>query len=73
NSYTVEEKRKAIELAHRTSNTNAARHYLLDLAMLGRWIMKFSQDPSFSSQRNSQRICSGHRAFFPEEEAKLYE
>ncbi|CAG8852473.1 33828_t:CDS:1, partial [Gigaspora margarita] len=73
NSYTVEKKYKAIELAHQTSNANATRHYLLNLAMLGRWVKKFSQDLSFSSQRNSLRIGSGHHAFFPKKEAKLYE
>ncbi|CAG8843166.1 6061_t:CDS:2, partial [Gigaspora margarita] len=73
NSYTVEEKRKAVELARRTSNANAERHYSLDLAMLGCWVKKFSQDPSFSSQRNSLRVSSRRRIFFPEEEAKLYE
>ncbi|CAG8847952.1 19729_t:CDS:2, partial [Gigaspora margarita] len=67
-----EEKRKAIELACRTSNANTARHYSLDLAMLGHWVKKFSQDPSFSSQRNSLRVGSGRHAFFPKEETKLY-
>ncbi|CAG8847850.1 24821_t:CDS:2, partial [Gigaspora margarita] len=68
-----EEKRKAMELARRTSNANAARHYSLDLAMLGYWVKKFSQNPSFFSQRNSLRVGSGRRAFFPEEETKLCE
>ncbi|CAG8612505.1 25103_t:CDS:2, partial [Gigaspora margarita] len=49
------------------------RHYSLDLAMLGYWVKKFFQDPSFSSQRNSLRIGSGRHVFFSEEEAKLYE
>ncbi|CAG8846868.1 9961_t:CDS:2, partial [Gigaspora margarita] len=69
----VEEKRKAVKLARRTLNANAARYYSLDLAMLGRWVKKFSQDPSFSSQRNSLRVGSECRTFFPEEETKLYE
>ncbi|CAG8847661.1 15625_t:CDS:1, partial [Gigaspora margarita] len=73
NSYTVEKKCKAVELARQTSNTNAARHYSLDLAMLGHWVKKFSQDLSFSSQKNSLRVGSGYRAFFPEEKTKLYE
>ncbi|CAG8819817.1 18583_t:CDS:2, partial [Gigaspora margarita] len=35
NSYLVEEKQKAVELAHRTSSTYAANYYSLDLTMLG--------------------------------------
>ncbi|CAG8755052.1 27520_t:CDS:2, partial [Dentiscutata erythropus] len=34
NSYSVEEKEKAVELAHCTSNTHAANYYSLDLTML---------------------------------------
>ncbi|CAG8748731.1 12440_t:CDS:2, partial [Gigaspora margarita] len=49
-----EEKFKATELAHSTTNTNVANYYSLDLTMLDRWIKQFSQDPSVSfSQRNS--------------------
>ncbi|CAG8833293.1 5984_t:CDS:1, partial [Gigaspora margarita] len=61
-----------MELARRTSNTNIARYYSLDLAILGHWVKKFFQDPSFSSsQRNSLRIGSEHHVFFSEEEANF--
>ncbi|CAG8800428.1 21945_t:CDS:1 [Gigaspora margarita] len=70
----VEEKCKAVELARCSTNTNAANYYSLDLTMLGRWVNKFSLDPSVSLfQRNSLSIGSGRHAFFPEEKAKLYE
>ncbi|CAG8836962.1 4384_t:CDS:2, partial [Gigaspora margarita] len=44
NSYSVEEKQKAVELAHQTSNTYAANYYSLDLTMLGQWVKQFSQE-----------------------------
>ncbi|CAG8833297.1 414_t:CDS:2, partial [Gigaspora margarita] len=70
NSYTVKEKHKAVELAHRTSNKFVAETYFLDLTMLGRWIKSFLQDNLFN--KNSQSIGSGHHALFSEEEAQLY-
>lgn len=72
NSYSVEEKQKAVELACRTSNTYAANYYSLDLTMLGRWVENFSQGPP-SFKKNLRRVGSGRSASFPEEEVKLYE
>ncbi|CAG8835590.1 21530_t:CDS:1, partial [Gigaspora margarita] len=69
-----EEKRKTIKLAHQTSNTNATKHYSLDLAILSHWVKKFFQDLFFSfSQRNSLKIGSERHVFFSEKETKLYE
>ncbi|CAG8840308.1 26291_t:CDS:1, partial [Gigaspora margarita] len=71
NSYSVEEKQKAMELAHQTSNIYATNYYSLDLTMLGQWVKQFSQ--SIPSKKSSRSVGSGHRPFFPEEEAQLYE
>ncbi|CAG8802685.1 14665_t:CDS:1, partial [Cetraspora pellucida] len=71
NLYSIEEKCQAMELARRTSNTYAANHYSLDLMMLGQWVKLFSQGTT--SKKNSRRVGSGRHAFFPEEEAQLYE
>ncbi|CAG8720241.1 145_t:CDS:1, partial [Dentiscutata heterogama] len=73
NSYTVEEKNKAVELARRTSNSHTAQYYSLDLTMLGRWVKKFSQNPPSFSQKNVRSIGSGRRSLFPEEESQLFE
>jgi len=72
NSYTVEEKRKAVELARRVSIKYAARYFTLDPTMLGRWVKRFSQEEDNLLQKNTRSIGSGRRAFFPEEETQLY-
>ncbi|RIB10389.1 hypothetical protein C2G38_2206251 [Gigaspora rosea] len=46
NSYTIEEKRKAVELALRTLNSHVAQLYSLDLTMVDRWVKALSQVPS---------------------------
>ncbi|CAG8841519.1 22884_t:CDS:2, partial [Gigaspora margarita] len=66
NSYTIEKKRKVVELALRTSNSHIAQHYSLDLTMVGH------PSPSYS-QKNTQSIGSERHAFFSEEEIQLYE
>ncbi|CAG8822149.1 22358_t:CDS:2, partial [Gigaspora margarita] len=71
NSYSVEEKQKAMELARQTSNTYAANHYSLDLTMLGQWVKQFSQGTL--SKKSSRSIGSGRYPFFSEEETQLYE
>ncbi|CAG8817754.1 18508_t:CDS:2 [Gigaspora margarita] len=74
NSYTVEEKQKAVKLAFHTSNSHAANYYSLNLIMLGYWVNKFSQNPpSSSSLKNTRSISSGRHALFPEEEAQLFD
>ncbi|CAG8779005.1 2927_t:CDS:1, partial [Gigaspora margarita] len=74
NSYTVEKKCKAVELALCTSNSHAVQLYSLDLTIVGCWVKALFQVPSPShSQKNTRSIGSGYCAFFPEEEAQLYE
>ncbi|CAG8802900.1 26084_t:CDS:2 [Gigaspora margarita] len=73
NSYTVEKKQKAVELARHTSNSYIAKYYSLDLTMLGRWVNKFFQNPpSSSSLKNTKSIGSGRHALFSEKEAQLF-
>ncbi|CAG8714599.1 17283_t:CDS:2 [Gigaspora margarita] len=67
----VEEKHKAVKLACQTSNANAAKHYSLDLAILGRWVKKFSQDLSFFSQRNIHQ--NGLAVTYPSIKLKMAE
>ncbi|CAG8838534.1 32107_t:CDS:2, partial [Gigaspora margarita] len=63
NSYLVEEKQKAVELACQTSNTYAANYYSLDLTMLAPPVIIFkgktwpvNPPPPLASSRNSKAM-----------------
>jgi len=73
NSYTVKEKRQVVQMAHRMSNKCAAQHFSLDQTMVGQWVRQFSKDREKPLSKNTRSIGSGRHAFFPEEEAQLYQ
>jgi hypothetical protein len=71
NSYSIEKKQEVVNYAVKNGRNEAARHFELDNSMVGRW-MKASEK-WFEKNKNTKKIGSGRKEFFPEAEKKLYD
>ena len=69
-SYSIEQKEEVVNYAKNHGRNSAATHFGLDKSMVGRWIKASTNWGEIS--RNSKKIGSGRRVFYPEAEKKLY-
>ena len=70
-SYSIEQKEVVVNYAKEFGRNNAAAHFKLNESMVGRWV-RASKKWTDNVSRNSKRVGSGRKAFFPEAEKKLY-
>src|SRR5688500_3747850 len=70
-SYSLEQKMEVVTYAKQHGRDKAADYFGLNGSMVGRW-MKASTKWTTEINKNSKRVGSGRRAFYPEAEKKLY-
>ena len=70
-SYSIEQKKEVVEYAKYHGRNSAATHFGLDKSMVGRWVSASSSWKEEVS-RNSKKIGSGQKVFYPEAEKILY-
>ncbi len=70
-SYSVGQKEEVVSYAKNYGRNNAAAYFGLDKSMVRRWV-KVSASWTSKVSRNSKKIGSGRKVFYPEVEKKLY-
>ena len=68
--YSVEQKEVVVNYAKKYGRNSAAAHFGLNKSMVRRWVKACTSWNEIS--RNSKKVGSGRKAFFPEAERKLY-
>ena len=63
-SYSIEQKEVVVNYAKEFGRNNAAAHFKLNESMVGRWV-RASKKWTDNVSRNSKRVGSGRKAFFP--------
>ena len=69
-SYSIEQKEEVVEYAKYHRRNSAATHFGLDKSMVGCWVSTSSSWKEVS--RNSRKIGSGQKDFYPKAEKILY-
>ena len=70
-SYSVGQKEEVVSYAKNHGRNSAAAYFGLDKSMVGRWV-KASASWTSEVSRNSKKIGSGRKVFYPEAEKRLY-
>ncbi len=70
-SYSIEQKKEVITYVEQYERNKAAEHFQLNGSMVGCWV-KASKTWTTKLSKNSRRIGSERKVFFPEAEKKLY-
>ena len=71
NLYSIKQKKEVITYVEQYKRNKAAEHFQLNGNMVGHWV-KANKIWTTELSKNSRRVSSERKVFFPETEKKLY-